>query len=142
MSSFLTVVAADERPLQGSAYERSYIRVARSRTGALDSRHHLLFIDSDMPDSDSYHSQYPELLALTRELRDAGKSPEEILAELRLRCPSPIQSIKAISRGFGLDLGEAKNLVHNSAAWSDRREEFDKLHDDVEEAARTSRNEK
>ena len=48
---------------------------------------------------------------------------------------SPVESIKVTRAVLGVGPSEAKRIVHASHAWTDRREEFDDLHDLVEQAA-------
>jgi ribosomal protein L7/L12 len=71
---------------------------------------------------------YPELLALGLRLRAEGRDFDEILVALRARSESIIQSMKVVRALTGWRLREVKLFVHHSAAWADRREEFEALH--------------
>jgi hypothetical protein len=71
---------------------------------------------------------YPELLTVANHMKAQGQSIDDVLMALRDRCPSPIQSIKAISSAFALSKADAKQRLHDSRAWADRREEFEQLH--------------
>jgi ribosomal protein L7/L12 len=73
--------------------------------------------------------------------RGTSKSPvdheewEHVLAQLRVDGFSPIESIKVTRAVLHVSLGEAKQIVHRSEAWSDSREEFEELHDAAAAAA-------
>lgn len=71
---------------------------------------------------------YAELLALGRRLRAEGRDLDEILVAPRARSESIIQSMKVVRALTGWGLREVKPFVHHSAAWADRREEFEALH--------------
>jgi ribosomal protein L7/L12 len=74
------------------------------------------------------------LLADARELLDDEHDIEQVLRFLRAAGFGMIDSIKATMALTGVPLGEAKRLVHTSAAWADRRAEHDALHRAVAEA--------
>ena len=57
------------------------------------------------------------------------------LRRLRRDGFSPIDAVKITRAVLGVDLDEAKRIVHTSDAWSDAREGFDELHDAAEQAA-------
>jgi hypothetical protein len=78
---------------------------------------------------DDYQELYPEMLAEARRMLKEGSDLDEILRALRQRCPSIIQSIKVVRDLKGMPLGEAKELVHNSEAWSDVADSHSELHD-------------
>lgn len=56
---------------------------------------------------------------------------ERVLAQLRADGFSPIASIKVTRAVLHIPLGEAKRIVHESAAWADARAAFDEMHDVV-----------
>ena len=58
-----------------------------------------------------------------------------VLAQLRADGFTPAESIKITRAVLHVPLGEAKAIVHNSAAWEDRREGFEAFHDAVADAA-------
>jgi ribosomal protein L7/L12 len=60
---------------------------------------------------------------------------EQVLVQLRAEGFSPIESIKVTRAVLHLSLGEAKQIVHQSTAWADSRDDFDLLHAAVERAA-------
>jgi ribosomal protein L7/L12 len=59
---------------------------------------------------------------------------EQVLVQLRADGFSPIESIKVTRAVRHVSLSEAKRIVHCSQAWTDARQGFDELHDDVESA--------
>ena len=65
-----------------------------------------------------------------------GASIEEVLVFLRQHEYSKIASIKAVRQLLGVDLREAKRIVHLSDAWQDRRQQDDEFHEALEEAVR------
>ncbi len=76
------------------------------------------------------------LIKQARPMLAAGASIEEVLAFLRQHEYSKIASIKAVRQLQGVDLREAKRIVHLSDAWQDRRQQDDEFHEALEEAAR------
>ena len=78
--------------------------------------------------------KYEELLALGRRLHSEGRPLEEILVALRARSESINESMKVVRALTGWSLREAKPFVHESAAWADRRDEFDRLHAELAQA--------
>ena len=84
----------------------------------------------------SSNADFDALLALGRRLHAEGQPLEEILGVLRTRSESIIDSIKVVRVLTGWSLTEAKPFVHESAAWADRRDEFDRLHAELARAWR------
>jgi len=76
-----------------------------------------------------------ELLETARTVLEGGADWEATLAELRRLGASPIASIKVVRELKGISLGEAKDAVHFSRAWADRRVIHEVLHAHAEEAA-------
>lgn len=64
----------------------------------------------------------PEIVADSERLVAAGADRETILVFLRDRKLDKIDSIKTVRILYGLSMPEAKDLIDNSAAWSDRFE--------------------
>ena len=62
-----------------------------------------------------------DLLALAREMRLSGKELDDVLAELRGRGASIIDSLKIVREVERVSLGEAKLIVDASPAWADMR---------------------
>lgn len=62
----------------------------------------------------------PEIIADAQRLVAAGADQETILVFLRDRNFGKIDSIKTVQILYGLSIAEAKDLIDNSAAWSDR----------------------
>jgi ribosomal protein L7/L12 len=56
---------------------------------------------------------------------------DAVLAALRGAGFSVVDAIKATRVVKRVSFREAKELVHTSAAWQDRRPDFDALHDDI-----------
>ena len=54
---------------------------------------------------------------------------ELVLKQLRAEGFSPIECIKVTRAVLHVDLGEAKAIVHQSNAWTDRRSDFETLHE-------------
>lgn len=48
---------------------------------------------------------------------------------------SPVDSIKITRAVLHVSLGDAKQIVHTSDAWADASEDFEGLHESVEESA-------
>ena len=59
---------------------------------------------------------------------------ENALRRLRRDGFSPIDAVKITRAVLGVDLDEAKRIVHTSDAWADARAGFDELQDAAEEA--------
>ena len=59
---------------------------------------------------------------------------DNALRRLRRDGFSPVDTVKITRAVLGVDLDEAKRIVHTSEAWADAREGFDELHDATEEA--------
>jgi ribosomal protein L7/L12 len=60
---------------------------------------------------------------------------DAILDRLKSDGFSPIEMIKITRAVRHVSLAHAKEIVHHGVAWSDARQDFDALHDVVEEAA-------
>lgn len=58
-----------------------------------------------------------------------------VLAQLRADGFSPAESIKVTRAVLHVSLGEAKQIVHASQAWSSERAVFETLHESVETVA-------
>ena len=67
----------------------------------------------------------------------AEKDWDAVLARLRTDGFSPVESIKVTRAVLGVSLGEAKRIVHGSAAWADARGSFEELQDSVLSHAET-----
>lgn len=78
-----------------------------------------------------------ELLETARTVLEGGADWEATLAELRRLGASPIASIKVVRELKGISLGEAKDAVHFSRAWADRRVIHEGLHAHAEEDLRS-----
>jgi ribosomal protein L7/L12 len=72
---------------------------------------------------------------ITQMLR-TGTSEEKVVAHLRQLGLDKIDSIKVIRAATGMSLGEAKERVHLSEAWADRREADDAFHETAFAAAK------
>ena len=77
------------------------------------------------------HRDNPVMIARDR-LR-AGRDLDEVLRLLRANGFTMIDSIKATMELKGVSVAEAKEIVHASGAWSDRREAHDAFHRALEE---------
>jgi hypothetical protein len=56
---------------------------------------------------------------------------DHVLAQLRADGFSPVDAIKITRIVRQVSLGEAKSIVHDSAAWADARELFDDLQENA-----------
>jgi ribosomal protein L7/L12 len=56
------------------------------------------------------------------------KDPEPTIAHLRAEGFSKIDSIKELRNRLGIPLGDAKEFVHYSPTWADRRKSDDEFH--------------
>jgi hypothetical protein len=68
-----------------------------------------------------------------RRLLADGNTLDQSLAALRAKGASIIGCIYAVRKFRDCDLAEAKQMVHFSPAWADRREEHDKFHAEMME---------
>jgi len=71
-----------------------------------------------------------------RRLLADGNTLDQSLAALRAKGAGIIACIFAVKQFRDCDLAEAKEIVHFSSAWADRREEYDKFHAELEEFAK------
>lgn len=69
-----------------------------------------------------------------KQLLESGASIEEILAELRSKGLSKVESIAALARISGMTPGRAKRVVHLSRAWSDLREDHERFEENLGDA--------
>lgn len=65
----------------------------------------------------------------------AGMDREEAIQRMRVLGLNQIQCIKLIRDSLGISLGDAKEVVHYSRAWADRRESNEALHEAMIAAA-------
>ncbi len=77
-----------------------------------------------------------EAEAIGRAMLMDGREIEEVLASWRERDLSILHSIQCLSHIAGMTLGEAKEVVHMSKAWSDSRPQNEKLHEQLEAFAK------
>ena len=69
----------------------------------------------------NHDDRHVELMDFARTLRARGETLDSILSSLRERSATELESIKVLCSLEGLTLGQAKDAVHNSDAWADRR---------------------
>jgi len=72
-----------------------------------------------------------ELVANARTQISVGLTQGEVVNFLRRAGLNKIDSIVALHELYGMDLDDAKRLVHESAAWRDRKAADEKLHDEL-----------
>ena len=65
-----------------------------------------------------------------------GESIERLLEYLRSAGCSKVDSITVIMKARGIDLRKAKELVHFSSAWNDRRVVDNEFHDAISDELR------
>jgi len=80
-------------------------------------------------------SERDGLTALAADRLHAGESLDDILRFLRANGATIVESIKTTMTLTDVSLAEAKRIVHNSAAWRDRRADHDAFHRLLEESA-------
>ena len=66
---------------------------------------------------------------------ERGEDFESLIRYLRVSGCSKIESIATIAKGCCVGLGRAKELVHLSPIWQDRRDSDDQFHATVAHAA-------
>lgn len=64
-------------------------------------------------------------------MRDNGLDPEATIAVLREAGASPITAIRLVAETFGVGIGEAKRMLHDSPAWADVREAQEAMWDSI-----------
>ena len=64
-----------------------------------------------------------------RELVARGQHTEEIIAFLRAEGCEKTRTIAILAEALGIELAEAKELVHFSATWADVRAKDEKFHE-------------
>ncbi|HSS77204.1 MAG TPA: hypothetical protein VLV54_10715 [Thermoanaerobaculia bacterium] len=77
-----------------------------------------------------------QLLDEGRRLIGEGISTEDMLQFFRSNGATLSDSIRLVKLAKGVDLAEAKRIVHFSDTWKDFREDSEKLHDLAERVAR------
>jgi 3-deoxy-D-manno-octulosonic-acid transferase len=78
----------------------------------------------------------PAIMNEVRRLNEKSSDLEPILAYLRARGATQLESIAVLSSVLGTPLGEAKRAIHDSATWRDRNEAFDRKMDrEIDELA-------
>jgi hypothetical protein len=71
---------------------------------------------------------------------EAGQTVEDVLARWRADGLSILDSIRSLSHIADLSLGDAKQVVHRSQAWSDLRTAHDRVHKELERIASAAGN--
>lgn len=77
------------------------------------------------------------IMEFSRELLSRGASTDDLLAKLREKGCSKIDSMKFLMQLKGLPLSEAKRAVHLSKAWESDRERDDAFHQALEDGLAT-----
>ncbi|MDX2226296.1 MAG: hypothetical protein SFY92_04260 [Verrucomicrobiae bacterium] len=72
-------------------------------------------------------------VTLCRQLMASGKSRDEVVASLRAQGCSKIISMTILVKVLGIQLNEAKEIVHNSSAWRDVQERDEQFQKNLEE---------
>jgi hypothetical protein len=75
-----------------------------------------------------------ELIAECRHRSEAGEDVETIIRYLRVSGCSKIDSIAILNGAGGIGLAKAKEIVHFSATWADRKASDEKFHEDIVDA--------
>ena len=75
-----------------------------------------------------------EFIAECRRRLEAGEDIEAIVRCLRASGCSKIDSIAVLNRASGIGLAKAKEVVHFSAIWADRKASDEKFHEDIVDA--------
>jgi hypothetical protein len=72
-----------------------------------------------------------ELIAECRRRLEASEGVETIIRYLRASGCSKIDSMAILRGACGIDLAKAKEIVHFSATWADRKALDEKFHEDI-----------
>jgi ribosomal protein L7/L12 len=72
------------------------------------------------------------LLEASRKILEDSQSVEAVIQYLREQTGKKTESILVLSRLLGIQIGEAKTLVHYSEAWKDSAKRDEKFHQQVE----------
>lgn len=72
-----------------------------------------------------------EMITECRRRSKAGEDVESIIEYLRASGCSKIESIAALTGALGIGLAKAKEIVHLSATWADRRASDERFHEDI-----------
>jgi ribosomal protein L7/L12 len=75
-----------------------------------------------------------ELIAECRRRSEAGEDVETIIRYLRVSGCSKIDSIAILKGACGIGLAKAKEIVHFSATWADRKASDEGFHEDIVDA--------
>ena len=75
------------------------------------------------------HTPDAASVAECRQLKQAGADRERIIAFLRSRGLSRIETIAVLREAYDISLKQARQAVHVSAAWTDRRQADDETHE-------------
>ena len=63
--------------------------------------------------------------------RDAGMDVDTAISQLRRGGVTITEAIKVIRRVYGVDLGEAKQLVAGHDSWKDISQPWDEIHEEL-----------
>ena len=80
--------------------------------------------------------EFDRCLREGQRLKSQGLPMEDILRFFRASGASITDSMRLLKRLDGIDLGEAKGIVHFSEAWEDFRVGSEELHERAEKAAK------
>jgi ribosomal protein L7/L12 len=72
-----------------------------------------------------------ETIERCRQMLAEGKSVDTVLAYLRATNVSKIASMQVLMTVMNVSLKQAKEMVHLSTVWSDRRQRDDAFHDSL-----------
>jgi ribosomal protein L7/L12 len=75
-----------------------------------------------------------ELISEFKRRSENGEGVEAAIGNLRAIGCSKIESIAVLIEAYGIGLAKAKELVHLSPTWADRKVADDKFHDDLIDA--------
>jgi ribosomal protein L7/L12 len=75
-----------------------------------------------------------ELIAECRRRSEAGEDAESIISYLRTSGCSKINSIAVLRGACGIGLAKAKEIVHFSATWADRKALDEEFHENIVDA--------
>jgi hypothetical protein len=75
-----------------------------------------------------------ELIAECQRRSEAGEDVEGIIRYLRASGCSKIDSIAVLKGTCSIGLAKAKEMVHFSATWADRKASDEKFHEDIVDA--------
>jgi ribosomal protein L7/L12 len=83
-----------------------------------------------------FEARFQSYLKSAKAMKLNNQTREDILRKLRDDGANKLESMRVLARLEGLDLGEAKKIVHFSETWKDVQQSDEQLIEDFERVAR------